>query len=351
MPSTANNTIGKSGKSYFDRNYIKRSPAWRYELAFESVMEGKTLRHGSFDPMTKRLRTYLLRKNKITRKLGTNTHALRELARRYGPLWNAENIFEAGEDDRTRYSIEAMILAGISDEEIARQFDVDTATITIYEACFFNVRERLHARRYIASTVIEPAFTSGLGNRTPQLVCKYFGYFGGPHILSIVMDGCESNPNPPQETYQVSRWLDEQFRLRFRTVAVIGATFMEPTAFTLRTLLEGFNQLLSLAHRENAEVGDDNVLSQALEMFAHNHSAPLGDDATEVSTLPVKAYADGVAEPRVAELHLLAEGKTPPALGELNSSEFVDPFKRDITSVEHDSANAAGNEPAGDEGS
>ena len=329
-------------RSNYLRDFDPKRPAdWRYQLALDSVDgEVSSARRRLMDAPVKRLRSYIMAKRRATNLYEREQDLRAALGERFGPVWLAEDIYSDRRDNRTRYTLEAMILARYTDEEIAKHFTVDADTVRIYEACFFNVRDRIDSRRYIGNVVLPPVFMSGINNRTTELACKYFGYYGGKEILSLIMDGTDTHKTVPSDPFQVKQWLSDQFNARFRMVAVVGATFMEPSNYNIRTLLEGFNQLLSLDQRIQGETGDDNAIARSVEQFVRAFEAPLGSDFDKVSGLPTAPYAGGAIEPRVDEIRRLSLGEEVPELEEYNSEDYETPFSNVI-----DAQNVTSNSP------
>jgi hypothetical protein len=92
-----------------------------------------------------------------------------------------------------RNEIEARILAGQSDAEIAAVYGMSAAAIEWHEAAFFNVRDRLLSATWVVDRVIGVAFPAG----DDGPVLKKFGYFGGPKNLEVVLAVMRSRPLPP----------------------------------------------------------------------------------------------------------------------------------------------------------
>lgn len=321
--------------AYYEKFSIRRLPAWRYDKAQRLVADRKPPHPRRDDTAVKQLRKYLLAKEKLRTRFEYEDDLQYELAGRFTNLWAAEEIFIGGQDDRVRYKLEAGILAGLTDSEIQERLPVEAKTVKIYESLFYNVRERLDRRDYIAGTVLADTFMAGLQSRTPELTAKYFAYWGGPLALDLVTDCFTQAIAKPQEPSDLGKWLDEQFRLRIKTSAMIGISSMEPNNFNINTLLEGYTGLLSLAHREAATTGDDNVINRAIEIFVSNNPVPVGDEADKLAIRPGPEYGRGAVEPRVNELVVLDEaGNTPNQLTPYQEGDWVNPLKRRIESTD-----------------
>lgn len=300
--------------SYFSRFDPRRSPTWRYQRA-QRLLSGVEAPHPERDDADIRaLRKYYLIKRRLRQRFDDESRLEHELSAQFGYLWAADRIFFEGRSDRVRYAVEAMLLARTPVDEIADFAAVEPATITVYERMFFNVADRLDNKNYIGSVVLMDAFMSGLSNRTREITAKYFGYYAGPVVLRLILDGFDGSMPEPSAPADVSRWLDHHYRLVYRAISAISVVFTEPNNYNSRSLWEGYQQLLSLGYREQSVGGEDNVINQALEVFVRQNPIPLGDEADRLSHRPGPVYAGGAVEPRVSEIMRLQQGKVPPAL-------------------------------------
>jgi len=292
-----------------------------------SLDDGIPLHPKRDDEHVHRLRHYYQIKRQLQRKIVDNDKLDSELAARFRHIWAAEKIFREGAEHRTRYGVESNILARRTPEEIATRAKTDPLAIVFYEKVFFNVVDRLDSRDYIAAQVLAPAFMAGLSSKSLAMASKYFGYFAGPHALDLISDGFTDEISAPHEPSELSQWLDRQFRSRIRTSAMVGITYMDPTNYNIRTLLEGFQGLLSLSNKEMTQTGDDNVINRAIQVFVSQVPVPRGDNADKLPARPGPSYGDGAVEPRVSELELIAEGKPTPRL-EFYGEGWGDPKTR-----------------------
>ena len=290
------------------------SPSWRYERVIRLIDNNEPLHPRFDDAFIRRYRKYRIESLKVNKKRSDPMIRNCALGEQYEAMWCADSIFLDRNEDRSRWQIDAMILARIPYNVIADSAGVDPAAISLYEKIFFNVEERINAKRYIGAVVLQNCYMSGLAHRTHELTAKYFGYFGGPLLLSLVLDAEHEGYTIPEEPHEVDRYLDNLFKTRLRTTSVVGAQFLEPTNFNFRPLIEGYTSLLSLAYKENSNQGDDNIINQAIEIFANAHPMPKGDEASRMQTRPGRLIAGGAIEPRVEEVGQMAKGKNLPDL-------------------------------------
>lgn len=325
--------MSRKYQGYLQKFDAKRAPAWRYEQAKRFVSTDRNPRPRELDKPTQYLRRYLMKKRSVQTLYEQEADIRRHLSDSYGPMWNAEDIFSGGKEDNVRVTLEAMLLARMTDEAIADRMSVDVDTVRLYESLFFNVRDRIDNRRWIANIVVGSVFMSGLSSKTVELMTKYFGYFGGPLVLELVLDAIDGAIPMPAEASELSNWIDHHFRLKLRTSALVAVTFMEPTNFNVRSLLEGFTTLLSLAHREQSETGDNNVINQAIETMVSVTTVPLGDEADKIPSRPGQAYAGNAVEPRVGELASLQQGEMPDSFSTYADENWQNPALRRITNA------------------
>lgn len=95
-------------------------------------------------------------------------------------IWTSENPM--------KYSLEAHILAREDNFEIGFRCGLAPDVVEAYEQLFFNVRDKLHHRKYIVNVVLGPAVHRGLSEREFDLLWKLYAYNIGPHVLDALED-------------------------------------------------------------------------------------------------------------------------------------------------------------------
>lgn len=169
-----------------------RSPSWRWQRALE-IHEGNGL------PTTRRRDdpisyAYINRALQFLRQYDAcaNDQERAVLADQSPDIFWAYWIW-SDQASPQRYSIEAHILARGTDYEIAYRCGTTTEVVKMFEALFFDVRERLQHRSFILHTVMGPAIHRGLTEREFDLLWKLYGYFLGPYVLEA-LESKFSNP-------------------------------------------------------------------------------------------------------------------------------------------------------------
>ncbi len=303
-------------------------PSWRYDRVQRRIEAGKPLDPRMDDKLMHDLRRYLLVRSQIQRRIEDPDELDNYMAGRFTHIWGADRIFRLGRDARTRFILESQLLTDFDRADMAHRARCSVEAVDIYEKLFFNVSDKLTARDYIAAQVLDPVFMAGLPSKTPEMVCKYFAYFGGKHVLELVMNGIADEMPIPNEPSELSSWIDRQFRTRLRTTAMVGITWFDVTSYNIRTLIEGFQSLLSLSHKEHSQTGDENIIVRAVQQFININPAAKGDEADKLPARPGPVYGGGAVEPRVREIELLADGQDAPLLAKYQDGAWVDPKTR-----------------------
>jgi hypothetical protein len=99
-------------------------------------------------------------------------------------------------DGQLRWELEARLLAGQTDEDIAAATAVRAAVVAAYERHFFAVRQCLAARDYILGCVVGAAPLRGFEEGDLRPLWAYFGYAAGPKMLELVMAVSLGRPLP-----------------------------------------------------------------------------------------------------------------------------------------------------------
>lgn len=331
--------------SYAMKHDPRRAPTWRYERVRRLLAEKKPVHPQQDDDFVKRLRLFYLDKSRLQKTLDAD-ELNRALAAKHTYVWEADKIFCNGRQDRTRYTVEASLLAGQTIQEIADSRSVTPEGVKWYEQLFFNISDRLQNKSYIANEVLGPAFMAGLGNRSPELTAKYFGYFGGPLILNLILDAFDNYLPAPKEPRELGTWLDHQIRLRLKTQALISSTFLEPNNFNIRTLMESYVALVSLQQKEQESSGDDNLVNKAVELFLKTTQIPIGNVADDLLLKSPKPYSELEITPRVAHNRAIAQGQSVPLLQDHASETWVSPKNRTEEHLRYNDGNQ--DQPAND---
>lgn len=168
------------------RDNPRRAPNWRWLRAVEIDSGG---------PKATRAKdgeagfAWIRRASRLKRRFeaaGGRADALYRLVQYDSALFWAHNMWA---DDKApmRWSIEARILAGETDEQIAKRIGTNADIVTAYAEVFFDVRSLLDNRDYVVNVIMADAVSRGLTERQYDLLWKMFAFHGGSHVLDAVM--------------------------------------------------------------------------------------------------------------------------------------------------------------------
>jgi hypothetical protein len=180
------------------KNNPRRAPHWRWLRAVEIDGGGRSARKSIDGPDGYVWIRRALRVKRRVEQAGNRPDAL------YAAMLRDEDIFWAHSmwvDDKmpTRWAIEARVLAGESDEEIAQKLGTTPEIVAAYVNVFFDAREKLRNRDYVLNVILADAVNRGLQERHYDLLWKMFGVIGGPHVLDAAISRSVemSKPNSP----------------------------------------------------------------------------------------------------------------------------------------------------------
>jgi hypothetical protein len=249
------------------RDNPMRAPHWRWLRAMQvdagGMRPSKSIDGGDGF-------TWIRRAVRLKRRhaLAANRpHALFALARADKELFWAHSIW-AEERAPTRWAVEAHILAGESDEEIAKKVGCEPAVVAAYEAVFFNVREKLDQVGYISNVVMGDAVARGLTERQYDLLWKLFGYRGGSHVLDALI-GKFSVLAKPQRPEEVSQFFQEAAINSMRHKAAVAALTVPINTHTQLPLLDAYVKYVEIERTtQNAERAHVGIVQNIGAMLA-----------------------------------------------------------------------------------
>lgn len=224
------------------------------------------------------------------------------------------------EKQPTRWMIEARVLAGETDEEIAAKLGTAPEIITAYIDVFFDVREKLGNLDYVCGTVMGDAVTRGLQERHYDLLWKMLGYTGGPHVLDATMR--KSLPiQKPGQADQVGAFFQDFAINTMKYKAALSALTVQINTHTQLSLIDSFVKYVEIERNtENAAKAQTSIVDNIGEMLkALPFKIGTKVDAEAVKVLPYDANA---AELRNDELMIAAAGGDLPHKLDLQQLNF-----------------------------
>jgi hypothetical protein len=225
------------------------------------------------------------------------------------------------EESRAAGEIEARLLAAQSHAAIADRFGIEAATITAYEALFFNVSEKLQHPSYIVHNAIGGRVHHGAQERDVVVLWKFYGYFYGPAMLDAL---CEMvvNPTRPDRGATLMAAMTDATHNTITRRALLAAQTMKLNGFNEVDLITAF-----LMISEQGRGSSTGNTSAGMATFTENVHAILtsmrqyfavGAPKTGSEQAAIEAsYEELGIELHAHELTQLADGKMPPAPSEL----------------------------------
>jgi hypothetical protein len=302
----------------FHPNNPMRAVTWRWERA-RLMREGKsrTVGRRSADPVVKAAYRFQMGLSKC--KDDVDRYDLME---EYPALYGAYLIYQRGDDaDRhpLRFAIEARLLAGQADYDIAARLGMSPDVIDMYEALFFNVKEKLANTDYIMTCVISPSVHAGLTDRDYDLLWKLFGFIYGPVVLDSFIH-TTTRSYRPESASEVDAALAEDTRSSLqRRVAVVARTYTV-NAFSQSELLNIYTRLLEMEKEMGGQKNKDLIMQNVQVMVEALPFRP-GSKPGEQPAL-LSQYDSGGVELRTDELMSISSGTDITTRSEIENLTF-----------------------------
>lgn len=237
-------------RAAYVRQHPQRSPCWRYVLMLNLLQQ--RVDHVSahqFDAWLSQLYPYVRALRSAVRSRQTAREwRVREA---YPALSFAYDIYNS-RNQRDACELEGLILAGVSDEAISATLNVSPDTVKIYEGLFFNVRDKLAQRGYIANNVILPI----IAERSNRLLARFFGYFGGQVVLESVLHRFSATQPRVISRDEVQEFMDQFYENSVRRVTAINLLDVEDRQEEIPLLFDVHTRLLLTNKQLQQDAGD-----------------------------------------------------------------------------------------------
>ena len=252
--------------NYF-KNSPRRAPHWRWLRAVEIDGGGaKATRARDGEEGFHWIRRAMRLKRHYDRA-GGRPEAFYALALRDSELFWAHSIW-VEDKAPTRWGIEARVLAGESNEEIAAKIGTEPEVIGAYVDVFFDVRKRLMNLDYVQNVVMADAVTRGLQERQYDLLWKLMGYKGGPLVLDAVI----SRGSPvarPDGTDTVSGFFQDLAISSMQYKAALASLTVQINTHTQLPLIESFVKYVEIERTtDNATKAQHSIIDNIGAMLA-----------------------------------------------------------------------------------
>lgn len=287
------------------RDSPRRAPNWRWLRAVQIDTGGPRASSRLDGPKGYE---WIRRTSRLKRRFDAANNrpaAIYALMHRDSALFWAHSIWSEDKAP-TRWGIEARVLAGETNEEIAAKVGTSPEVINAYTEVFFDVREKLQEIDYISNVVLAEAVTRGLQERHYDLLWKMMGYKGGPYVLDAVMSRF-INTTRPETPDAVSGFFQDFAVNAMKYKAALATLTVQINTHTQLALIDSFVKYVEIERTtENATKAHATIVENIGAMLT---SLPfkVGTklDSDTVKMLP---FDNGAAELRNDELMTLAVG-------------------------------------------
>jgi hypothetical protein len=211
-----------------------------------------------------------------------------------------------------RWSIEARILAGESNQEIARRIGCAEEIIQIYEGLFFNVRDKLNRKDYILHTVLKDAVLRGLQEREKDLLWKLVAYTGGSYMLDAVINPLVT-PHWVTNPDDIPAFLQESAINVIKKKATIAALCVPINSQTEIKLIKALSKFVKIESSMDSQGKATDQINQGIGAMLESLTFRGGSrKAAKAQAGPLPEYDRGAVELRHDELTVVAAGYSLP---------------------------------------
>lgn len=287
------------------RDNPRRPPNWRWMRAVQTDSGGKRASQQLDGPDGVVWIRRALRLKRHFEQANSNQDALYAAMLRDRPMFWAHSLW-AADKEPPRWAIEARILAGETDEDIATKLGTAPDVISAYANVFFDVRGKLANTDYAVNVVMADAVTRGLQERHYDLLWKLLGFRGGSHVLDAAINRCMDIPRPDAPG-GVSGFFQDLAVNSMKYKAAIASLTIPVNSHTQLPLIDSFVKYVEI------EKNSDNT-TKAQATIVENIGAMLATlpfkvgtklDSEAVKMLP---FDRGAAELRNDEMMIIAAG-------------------------------------------
>lgn len=245
----------------------------------------------------------------LKRKQASRDGGVSELFPEYPGLWYAYQLYnESGET--TRGVIEARILAGQTNNEIAEYYGTLPDTIEYYEAAFFSVRDRLKQKDWILRQIYGPN-AENITAKEKTTLLQLFAYHGGVKLLELLLSGFDSENNIQDTT--TDGFLDRHVATTLRHRAATGLMTTEINRYNITELLNTHTKLVELRMESQAakDLGKPSAVQDNILGLLQQISWLVGsgqDVKSTITTTPAGPFAESAVQLRADQELALALG-------------------------------------------
>lgn len=282
-----------------------RAPHWKWLRAQEIDGGGQkpTRKIDGPDGFTWIRRAVRLKRH--AERAGNRRNAMYALILRDKELFWAHSIWLADKNP-TRWGIEARVLAGESDEQIAEKIGTDPGIIAAYINVFFDVRDRLNNLDYVQNVIMADAVTRGLQERHYDLLWKLLAYKGGPLVLDAVINR-GTDVTKPNSADGVGTFFQDFAISSMKYKAALASLTVQVNTHTQLPLIESFVKYVEIEKNSDNAMKAQSSIVDNIGVMLTSLPFQIGTklDSEGAKMLP---FDNGAAELRGDEMLVIAAG-------------------------------------------
>lgn len=313
------------------RNYAEyqkynffRVPQWRWDRVLNLV--GREPRPGRCthrdDERVRAGRNFLLNHKGKTGELDRDAMLFSNPG-----LFYAYDFYERQHDDpEAAMFLESRLLADQPYPHIAHAMGITVSAVDWYESMFFNVKDKLPHRDWITKQVLLPAMTknpSPVQGGTQSLVVrsdstvarafldgslKLFAYFGGTHVVDVMIAGFQSG-KPVAGPDALSSWYDNQWAMTIRRRSHQASLQFEVNKYNVMELFAIHTKIIEIDRSEESQESIRNEHERTIKSMIDEIPWAVGMDGAKMfEGKALGEFDDEAAELRDEEVIQVAAG-------------------------------------------
>lgn len=274
------------------------------------------------DEYVRRARNFLLRYRAF------DDDRRKELEYEDEDLFAAFAVYRAKPDEGDQaFTLEARLLSGQTDEEIAEHYPFGPRAVDYYEALFFNVRDRITRRDWMTTQVLIPALKRDKGTTNPAVTTawqpqdhavvktqmdgslKFFAYFAGPWVLERMLTGFNYNSRAVSADEATNGWDQKHYVSGLKRKAAQAVNFFEVNKFNVMDVFMTVNQIISIENAADQQEGAQSKYDMHIKSCMDGLPWTVGTRDLENVQKSVAVYDDTTSELRDDELLLVSAGE------------------------------------------
>jgi hypothetical protein len=301
------------------KDHGNRFPHWRWARACEIDAGGhKTTKQLDGPDGFMWIRRALRTKRRIARA-GDRQDALYAAMLRDKDMFWAHSIW-AEDKNQMRWALEARVLAGESNEDIAEKIGSEPEIVNAFVNVFYDVRGKLRHQDYVQGVILGDAVTRGLSERHYDLLWKMIALQGGSFALDAAINRGPGVPKPTSAD-EVGVFFQDFAISTMKYKAALAAATIPVNSHTQLPLIEAFVKYVEIERTtENAMKAQTSIVEN-IGMMLTSMPFKIGTklDSEGVKMLP---FDNNAAELRSDEMMIIAAGGAIDTKAELEKLDF-----------------------------